>query len=334
MGEAQERTRAPERLAWAEDELVIEPSEDLAHTDASLGDRHRAALTRIAARVVFHLPGQHDQGNHGDGDGTDVIPGDKLKLAGRIDLKPGEKLVSSQRIRTRADADGWDLMTAEVDTPNGRQVRLGIIHPDDSKRWTAGPDPKRTKRIAELEEEIDRLENGPDLSDSESDRLDELQSERNELLEFDEGNLNRTAFVEPASVKKMRADIDAGIERAKDWSKAWRRLSDEYDDVQSDDDLSGEEKEDRLARIEEQFNALGDNDQEFLAGSIPGGSEGDLHYLVGGIDDGEGGWKIELGIKPPDAEEHWYIGENDDSARFEGSDVKKLLKALGDLSGG
>jgi hypothetical protein len=315
---------------------------------AGSGDRHRAELNQIAKRarslqvragqgpappVALHLPGQHPQENHGDGDGVDGIPGDKLKLAERIDLQPGEKLLSSQRIRTNAKVDGWDLMVAEVDTPGGRQIRLGIIEPGDSKHWTAGPDPKRVKRIVELDTEIDRLESDPDLSEAESDRLEELRSERSDLQEFDRGNLNRTAFVEPEAIGKMRTDIDSGIEQAKAWSKKWRRLRDEYEDIQADDDISGEEREERLARVEESFDALGDNDQYFLEGSIPGGNDGDLHYLVGGVDDDEGGWKIELGIKPPDAKDSWYIGNNDDGARFEGSDVKKLLKALDGISG-
>lgn len=36
---------------------------------ARSADRYRAALTRIASRVAFHLPGEHDQRNHGDGGG-------------------------------------------------------------------------------------------------------------------------------------------------------------------------------------------------------------------------------------------------------------------------
>lgn len=270
------------------------------------------------------------------GGGIDVVPGDKLKLAGRIDLKPGEKLLSSQRIRTKADADGWDLMIAEVDTPGGRQARLGIIYPDDSQHWAAGPDPKRSKRIAELDAEIERLEEADltdDLADEESDRLEELRSELSGLQDFDAGNLNRTAILTPSDVGLMRADIESGIERAKTWSKAWKKLANEEDDVRFDYDMDAEEQEERLTRIQERFDALGDNDQYFLEGSVSGGPEGDLHYLVGGTDDGEGGWKIELGIKPPTAGDDWYIGNDADQARFEGGDVKKLLNALAELSG-
>lgn len=279
-------------------------------------DEIKAFLAGLAAK---HLPGRHNQDSHGNDAGPDAPnPLDKLKLAGRIDLKPGEKLLSSQRIRTRADADGWDLMTAEVDTRNGRQVRLGIIHPDDSKHWTAGPDPKRAARIAELDAEIERLEGDNNSSDELVDRLGELQSERGELVEFDAGNLNRTAIVDPSSVAKMRADIDAGIERAKEWSKAWKKLAAEADD----DDP--------------RWDAFGDNDQYFIEGSVPGGPEGELHYLVGGVDDGEASWEIRLGVKPPSARDdrYWSIGNNGDAAVFAGSDVKKLLKALDELGPG
>jgi peptidoglycan hydrolase-like protein with peptidoglycan-binding domain len=58
------------------------------------------------------------------------LAGDKLKLAGRIELGPGETLAGSAAVPHSG------LVGAAVDSPSGRRVRLGIgIHPDDVSRW-------------------------------------------------------------------------------------------------------------------------------------------------------------------------------------------------------
>src|SRR5688572_24266345 len=141
-----------------------------------------------------HLLGQHRQQDHA-GDGVpDIGALDKLKLAGRIQLGPGEKLLSSRKIRT--DDDSYDFLAAEIDTQNGRQVRLGIVDPENSKHWAAGPDPVRARRIAELDERIGRVE--ADEGDASSDEYERLLDERSEMGDEDDGR-NKTAILTPSA---------------------------------------------------------------------------------------------------------------------------------------
>lgn len=72
----------------------------------------------------------------GPGGAAANITGDLLDLAGRIQLGDGEHLHSSGRLETHSGHD-VDVLHAVIDTPSGRQVRLGIIPSHDAHRWTA-----------------------------------------------------------------------------------------------------------------------------------------------------------------------------------------------------
>ncbi|HTK61735.1 MAG TPA: phage portal protein, partial [Pseudonocardia sp.] len=62
---------------------------------------------------------------------------DALKLGDRIDLQPGEKLAGSDRISPSGGHD-VDALLAAVDSPHGRQIRIGIIPTHDAEKWRAG----------------------------------------------------------------------------------------------------------------------------------------------------------------------------------------------------
>ena len=62
---------------------------------------------------------------------------DLLDLAGKIKLGEGEHLQSSGRLHTNAGVD-TDIMHAVIDTPGGREIRLGFIPIEDAGKWTAG----------------------------------------------------------------------------------------------------------------------------------------------------------------------------------------------------
>lgn len=111
---------------------------------------------------VKHLTGRHDQGNHGHGNGLgvplvpDKIPGDKLKLAGRIHLEPGERLAASGLAKQSGQSD-VAMPVAVVVTPSGPQVRLGVDpgdaeggssedEDDDAGGWS-GNNPATTVRL-------------------------------------------------------------------------------------------------------------------------------------------------------------------------------------------
>lgn len=63
--------------------------------------------------------------------------GDALKLADRIALGKDEHLVASGRFDGNGGSD-VSLLHAVVDTPRGREFRLGVIPGEDVERWRAG----------------------------------------------------------------------------------------------------------------------------------------------------------------------------------------------------
>ncbi len=239
----------------------------------------RAFLEQMAAK---HLPGRHRQDDHGHGALADVIPGDKLNLAGRIQLGPGEKLLSSRKIRTRTDSDTFDLAAADVDTPQGRQIRLGVVA--FAKNWAAGPDPVTARRKAELNQQIEALEDGPDLFGAELDHLDALREELDGLGSHYETRFDRTVTLTPDAVAAMRADIESGVAQARQLKKDFEKFWDDHAD-------------------DEEF---GDTEVTHAEGILPGGPDGDLAYEVTSDDEAE--WNVRIGIKPPDAKPNWYIG--------------------------
>jgi len=79
-------------------------------------------------------PGGEDGGRWVKSPGAGAA-NDALKLAGRIALDPEERLVSSSRF---ADSNhDRDLVFAVVHGPDGGDVRIGLVHPEDSERWKA-----------------------------------------------------------------------------------------------------------------------------------------------------------------------------------------------------
>lgn len=90
----------------------------------SMAPRVAAVLADLGFR---HLPGKHSQASHA---------GDRLNLAGRIELGPGESLLSSGKIEPKQETA--DVLYAVIDSPSGRQLRLGVIDPEGSSKWRAG----------------------------------------------------------------------------------------------------------------------------------------------------------------------------------------------------
>ena len=287
-------------------------------TFAVHSDELVALLTRAIAPPLTRMADAHGH-LHSPDDGkfvskTGGIAGvaaaaaDKLKLAGRIQLGPGEKLLSSRKIRTRTDADSWDLVAAEVDTPQGRQIRLGVVA--FAKNWAAGPDPETARRKAELNQQIEALEDGPELFGDDLDSLDALREELEELGSHYETRYDRTVTLVPEAVAAMRADIEAGVTEARRLEKEFEKFWDDHaDDVE-----------------------FGDTEITHADGILHGGPDGDLAYEV--ISDDEARWNVRLGIKPPDAKPNWFIGSiADDEAVIGPGQVKALLKDLAEMAG-
>jgi hypothetical protein len=268
-------------------------------------------------RRVKHTPGghQHNQDSHGNGNGNgvDVIPGDKLKLAGRIPLGDGEKLLSSRKIRTRTDFDSWDMVAAEVDTSTGRQVRLGVVA--NAKNWAGGPDLVRRQRVTELNERIHRIESGED--DVSNDLYEQLLDERSDLGNSDDDAYDRTVTLSPNDLASLRADVESGVEQAKAHAKAWEKFQADHEDAFAESDRLFQlgqrrpltpEEEARAAEVNRTFQLFGETEMTHAEGIIPGGPEGDLAYEVLSNDEAE--WTVRFGIRPPDANDNWFIGSS------------------------
>lgn len=69
------------------------------------------------------------------------LGGDNLNLSGRVELADGERLIASDQLDP-AESGGEDsfadVMFAVVETPRGREARIGVIPHDDKSKWRAG----------------------------------------------------------------------------------------------------------------------------------------------------------------------------------------------------
>jgi hypothetical protein len=104
---------------------------------------------------------------------------DKLRLAGRILLGPGEQFAGSDLLK---DREGTLLLGAAVDTPDGRQVHLGVpIDPDDRKRWRGAHAPAQETEYDEDDDTDYAVDTGADttvlLDAADAARLGELAEE-------------------------------------------------------------------------------------------------------------------------------------------------------------
>lgn len=273
----------------------------------------------------------HD-GQWSDGSVPDLVPGDKLKLGKRIQLGEGEELLSSRKFKS-TDSSSWDLLAAEVDTPGGREVRLGVISPDNSRGWGGAPTANAAARHAELSELRDNMD--------EDDPRFEALDEEIDALSGAAGGLDRTAVVSPAAVAQLREAVVAGEKSARKLSKEvdafWAKHGDDWDEreklITTPWGQLSEADKDRIVELDDIFENTPDWEVTHAEGVISAGGDGDLVYSVEGNDSGEGdeSWSLRLGIRPRDADEDWYPGYDDDAARFEPKDVKGLLAGLGEL---
>jgi 2'-5' RNA ligase len=293
----------------------------------------------LAGRALERTYVRDDEGQFADipGVGDDAVKlADKLKLGSRIQLGEGERLLSSRKFKTDRDDGSMDMLAAEVETPSGREVRIGIIDADDSKRWPGGPDSKRDARVAEIRAERAELDEDDPRFEQLGEELDGIESEA------DQGGLNRTGALTPAALGELHATLDAAATKAREWSKAWNKFWDDHDDEANEQsqlatlDHRGSLTAEQTARFAE-LNVILDRSPEwqptFAEGFVPVHGGGQLAYKVQGFD-GEGGrWRIDLGIRPDGEDDSWYPGANDDAARFDPKDVKALLAGLAELAG-
>lgn len=142
--DATDLERALRDMADAYDELGDEEDSGDGVTEEPQSARARVLALADEIRRKYN-PGQlRDPGGEGGGQwvkspgsAAEAAGKDLLELAGRIDLDPREKLVSSDRLNGDNGGD-VDLNWAVVHSPAGNEVRLGVIPHFDADKWRAG----------------------------------------------------------------------------------------------------------------------------------------------------------------------------------------------------
>jgi hypothetical protein len=152
------------------------------------------------------------EGKFTDGPGGAVVSAtadalDKLKLAKRAPA--GFTVRSSKKIKT----DYADVGVAEVDSPDGPQIRVGVIAGDRGK-WDAGftGEGRKTelrKQIAEKRAVFESDDDDVDVPGDIEDQIGELESELENLEN------ERTAVLTPAAMADFRRRLGEGLEAAK-----------------------------------------------------------------------------------------------------------------------
>jgi HK97 family phage portal protein len=184
-------------------------SEDEVRALEDLPPRPASPAAPRRGREARHLPGKHNQMTHGDATGKAAALVDKLKLASRIDLKPDETLVGSDRIRRSARANITNMgLMAVIDGPEGREVRLGIVFNEDTGKWRAA---NRGGTLSMTTEDVDRVVD-------ELERLDVKVTERAKLMRKQIAEYDRLAAVadDPDRSPADRAEAEAKLDKLAD----------------------------------------------------------------------------------------------------------------------
>lgn len=244
--------------------------------------------------ALKHLPGHHNQQDHAAGLVDNAA--DKLGLASRIHLELGERLVSSSRLPTSANSDRTGV-AAVISDSNGRHVRLGFVAPGDERRW-AGANRGGTVR----------------LDAAGTTRLDAALVELTGTADA-WGETTRQFLEEFEEVAARRRQLQGRRDRE------GRSVRTEAEDAEL------EHLTTRAAELGERMDAY-EGDAIIASGVIPGGGWGDIAYEVAGNDDSEGGWELQLAIRPPDAEPSWTIYDATAEARFLPAQIRILRQRL------
>jgi HK97 family phage portal protein len=139
------------------------------------------AVAPQRGREQRHLPGKHNQDAHGDGTGQAKSAADKLKVSGRIQLKPGETLVASDRVKRSSNANVTNVgMLAATQGPDGFRLRLGIVFNEDAGKWRGS---NRGGTLSMASNDVDRVV--ADLERVDSDVTARAKLMRKQIAEFD-----------------------------------------------------------------------------------------------------------------------------------------------------
>lgn len=199
-----ERIENSERQSWEDPAYVPDDLPDLT-TRYAKGPRTQRgpfAYTANAKRAASAKRFDPGQPRNEDGEWSKVpggalhTAGDKLNLAGRIPLEPGEHLAASGVVTTEDSV----MPMAWVDTPAGTTLRIGTgIRHEDKGRWrganrgsTVVLDEEGASRLASATKEmLEAGAAGVDREEELSARQDELEHRQRDLIRRQYPSLTR-----------------------------------------------------------------------------------------------------------------------------------------------
>lgn len=273
------------------------------------------------------------QARDSDGQWTDGVPGtalkDGLRLAGKIDLAPDEKLVASAKV----DGDGGGVRMALTERDGRRMLRFGVGGEGYGQRdrdegipaWDGNPSrvPMPAAERQRLEAEDEALsEEYSSASPARQDEIDARQEEIREQLGAAAQGFNGTANLDEYSMRRLadriRPALVEAVEEAKRQNAAW----DEIEDLE----LAGNPDPVRMAELRRIARADETDTIVFDRGIVAGSEWGDVHWSVE-LDDPTVGVEVRLGVSPKGAPDDW--GDDQDwQGKFDPVETRKLLRLL------
>lgn len=244
---------------------------------------------------------------------------DTLKLAGKIDLGPDEKLVGSDKL----NADVGGIRMALTDTHGVKSLRLGIGGTGfGSTHDDVGPWHGNQVSVDEINAERKRLRAERDTAIAEVDRLDadplagpkRKAAAQARVDEFDDMNLDDalpagyTAKLNSAAVERLRATLTKALAEGK---AKQREIDDAYDKGLPDP-----------IRPAQGFWTIAE-------GSIPG-EWADVAWNVY-LDDPTVGVEVHIGAVPPGETLEDLTGA-EQAARLDPAEAQKFLRLLNKYS--
>ena len=281
--------------------------------------------TRDSDGQFSEMPGGDgiDSPNTDDGAGPAAPPAkdDKLGLAQRITLAPGERLIASADVK-QDDQTERDMHIALVETAGGPQIRVGI--------FTGFSAPTDSGEVDEDGDPILVSEQWSGNSPTDTVRLDDAGLDRMRA-EFAQHNAAAKARQVEANAKYEQIEV-----LEKQFYAAQRAAADRLDPETL---IYTAEDKATIAAIQAQLDPLHEwandfrNDDMLDEGVIPGtAGGGDLAYQVWGNDDGEFSWHFKLAVKPPDTGPGWDFYEATDSGqdigRMNAGDVARFQRQI------
>lgn len=316
----------------------------------------KAFLAEIAAK---HLPGQHNQDSHGNDHGVDVIPGDKLRGAGRIDLAPGERLLRSDRMR----GDNGRAWLAVTEKDGKRSLRIGLgnanfgTRSDGNGPWRAAQDrsyeineerEELRARREELENEIEALEGDAGANPA---AIAERRAQLEELENADVDEVfpnGHTAILDEQSAKRLRETLAKALDDGEAMQNGFDERDDRIDELEKRrnelrkivERVFTDEEDAEWDRLTAEIEAIEAQEpprpaQGFWTlaeGSIPG-QWANVHYEVY-LDDPTIGVETRLGAIPHHHDQDFDELVNDNAhAQFAMSEADEFVKLLAKMSG-